>query len=257
MRWSLIVAAVASVAVPLVTRAETPLDEARQAYEAAEFRRAIELLERVERDAAFDRDTYVRLLELRALSHRALAEDEATGRTLRVLASVEPAYRFGPEAPPDLVEDFEAIRAALPGPIAFDARATPSPAGATVEARVVRDPENVLRALRVHARVDGGAWQSGNESLQVAAAPGARIEWYAEAVGPGGALLSTIGSAGAPRTLTLPAAAAPARDDGAGGAVPWTWIAVGGGALVIAGVVVAVVLASGGGDTDVQLRLDW
>jgi len=69
--------------------------------------------------------------------------------------------------------------------------------------------------------------------LRVPAGPAMRIEWYAEALGPGAAVLATRGDRDAPNALTTPSA--PSNDDG-------LWIALGiaGGVAVAAAVVILI-----------------
>jgi hypothetical protein len=113
-------------------------------------------------------------------------------------------------------------------------------------ARVERDPNGLVRETRIHHREPGMPWETtaGSEA-RVAAET---VEHWAEAIGPGGAVLATAASADAPRRFSIEDDAD--GDGGAGDGVPlWVWI--GGGALAVGLVViVAVLIGSGGGESD-------
>lgn len=246
-----VVAAVLCLIVASVAHAHPAVDAARARYAAGDFAGTIAAL-----DAAGERDDLTRAdliasLELRALALRALGDDPGLERALTAIASFEPQHRFGPEVPPALVARFAQIRDRLGGPVRVVGEARVEADGASVGVEVGRDPASLTRTVRIHVRPDGGAWRiEEGTSVQLDGAVG-RLEWWAEAIGPGGAVIATAGSAGDPRTASAalagrtPLAIAPASDeDGGGGAE--LWIALGAGA-VVAGVVVIVLLASAGG----------
>jgi hypothetical protein len=138
------------------------------------------------------------------------------------------------------------------------------------------DNAGLVQSLRVRARVSGAAWRRVERAtLEIPAAAGATVEYVAEAVGPGGAVLAQAGTDDAPLRTTLapalveaaaaPVVAAPtgtvpasspvsgggAAPSGAlpraaeGGAPVWPWLLAGGVVIAAAAVVVALFVVPG------------
>jgi hypothetical protein len=147
---------------------------------------------------------------------------------------------------------------------------------------VTNDPHALVRTVRIHARAPGAAWiEATGETMTVPAAPGARIELFAEAVGPGGATVARSGSPEAPQeatagravpaTATEPAevsgagqassAAVVERDDGEGGGIGPGWLVlIGVGIAAAVGVALAfAILPSDSTDTqfDAPRVMGW
>ena len=79
--------------------------------------------------------------------------------------------------------------------------------------------------------------------------------YYVEAVGPGGLILTQVGSEGSPETV--PSTADPlldeadlSSDDGEESSGPWLWIGVGGAVVAAVLIVIAIALIAGGGQSN-------
>jgi len=225
------------------------LEQARERFRAADLPGALESLSAAEQASDLSREDLLAVLELRTLIQLALGRSEPAEETLRQIASVDPGHRFGPEAPPDVVERFSAIVASQRGPVgvAVDRRETAD--GVVLAPSATNDPEGMVRAARVHARVDGGAWERAeNAPLTVGAPAGSRVEWYAVAVGPGGAAVATQGSAESPMSFRLGSDPLAPPDDDDGGPSGWVWFGVGAGAVAVAAVVTVLVVGASSGE---------
>jgi hypothetical protein len=243
-----------------VAHAHPDLEAAERAYREADFEAALEALERAEASERLTRDELKRLLVRRAVILSARSDDEALHRALTQLLVVDPDARFGEEVAPRLRAQLEEMRAERPQPevnVALELR------GPTVRlVGSVGDHAGLARSVRVGARASGGPWVESRNELALDALPGATIEYYAAAIGPGGVVVGELGSrndprrhsfTGAPETEGASAASVPiaAREDEAD---PTPWIVIGtvGGLLAAAAIVVAVVLAAPS-DPDTQL----
>jgi hypothetical protein len=125
--------------------------------------------------------------------------------------------------------------------------------GIRLDARVENDRAELVRSVLIYVLDDAGRWRS--------VAPGTIVEasaraYYAEATGPGEAVVASRGSAEAPVSLERGSGSGggeawpdPFRDGepngGGGDDGPWLWVGVGAGLAVVLGVVIAVILLSG------------
>jgi hypothetical protein len=260
-------AAAATAGAGVGARAQEPLEDARRAYEDAEFQRALELLEDAEWNAALDRESLVLLLETRALAARALGDTALTRSTLQALASIDPQHAFGPEVPPELVAAFTQERSELRGPVRVVGRVEASVSGLRVVADVEGDVAGLVREVRVYGRADADAVRDAPGALDVPVPPGARVEWWAEALGAGGAVLARDGSRASPRTAAVPSGATTVAAATAGGSpeegaddaagFPWLWVGIAAGVALVAIIAIALAASAGSDDTDVGLRIGW
>lgn len=122
----------------------------------------------------------------------------------------------------------------------------------------------LVRSVRIRWRAIGGAW---NEVMgSTSAVPSQRVEFYAEAIGPGGALLARAGSEAEPiRPALEPAAVAresvvepdpslvePPEPRGPGLAIGLSIAAV----AVVAALIIAIVLTRPT-DTEITPQVEW
>jgi hypothetical protein len=225
--------------------AHPKIDEAQRRIEAAEFDGALRLLAEAETGTELTREEALRLLELRALVHLALNEDDEAVEALRVLAVLSPEHTFGPQTSPDLVAAFERARASAPPPPVLSVQHEFLPDGVRVSAAVQDDVLGVARSVRLWTRAGDQPWRStlATDTI-VYAASKQRVEFRADALGIGGApvLLREAESVLMPERDEQRAAAARP------GASPWLYAGVIGGALAIAGTVTAILLLGEGGD---------
>jgi len=235
--WALPLLAVLGAAP--TARAHPDVDDGRARYAQADFEGALAAFERAERSPELTREDLIDVLEGRALAHYALEDLDGANDAVRRLASVDPHHRASDELPPELLRMFEAAAAQVGDGIALGVDShrdgervelTPVPSG---------DVMGLVRALVIAGRADG-EWVVGDANgVTLDAPPDRTVEYYASALGPGAAVLASVGSERAPLRLEAP------PSDEASGLPLWGWgLAGGGAALAIVVVIVAAVAAS-------------
>jgi hypothetical protein len=231
------------------------VDEARRLLLEAEFDAALAALDRAEAAADLTRAEVVLLLETRALIYAGRAQQVEMERVLDALASLAPTHQFAPEVPPALRRQFVRLVSSRAGPLAIHAVTRETEDGVEITGRAENDAVGLVRGVRVSARV-GGRVEVGRGSLRLAIDEGARVEYFVEAIGPGGAVIASDGDAQEPLLMTRSGAGgavgagalgATGDDDDEAAGVPWLWIGVGAAALVAVVVLTVVLVSSGGG----------
>lgn len=221
--------------------AQSALGDARSRYVQGDFRGTLESADRAEAESSLTTGELLAVLELRALAQRALGDETAADRTLRVIAAIDPEHTLGAEVPPVLRERFASLAASSVGPprIATELLAADDGATLRITADAEDDPEQIVRRIALRARIDGGPWESADAgSLTLAVQPGARVEWEASAHGPGGAAIASARGEHVVETE---------------GVSPWPFVGIGIGVAVV-GVVIGVIVGTigVGVDTDVE-----
>jgi hypothetical protein len=235
--------------------AHPDVDRGRARYEQADLDGALRAFARAESADDLSRSDLLELLESRVMVQIARGDQAAADQDLARIRSIDPDHEFGRDVPPDVVESFRALGSA--DALAVSADGLSDDGAVVLTARVTNDPTSLIREVRIHARTPGGEWETEvGERMQLDADD---VEFWAEAVGPGGAVLATAGQPDDPMRITggvtgrstLPVLLdtdgpddATATDD-SDGASPLPWIVAGG--VVAAGIVVALVLLTGGG----------
>ena len=252
--WGGLVAA-ALVVLPAASAFAHPLvDEGQRQFESAEFAAALNTLVRAERAPELTLAELQRLFELRARVHAAMGHADLMRADLARLVSISPEHELARGVDPDVEREYVALREQHHAALGIATTTSVAPAGVTVDAHTSNDWAGVVRDVRVAARVRGeSSWQRArNAPLLVRATSPADVEYYAEAIGPGGVLLAGSGSehdplhvAGAGDGATPPVAA--------GGASPWPWILAGVGAALVVGAIVLVVVLAPAGDVTTQV----
>jgi len=232
------------VLCPAVARAHPAIDRARARFDEADFPAALEALERAERGTGLTVDDVAALLELRALASLANGDPAGMQRAL------------GRDAPPEVAQSWTRARARSAGEPRVAVSTRRHGELLEVSAQVENDPNELVRTFSLSVRVDHGAWQEApGGSIALEAPVGARVEYWATAVGPGGAPLAQEGTAAAPRRVIELAPGEDGNgsgdDRGGGGISPWVWVALGAAVLVGAGVAVGLAAASSGGQSDI------
>jgi hypothetical protein len=271
-----VAALVAVVSAPGAAYAHPILDEGERKYEDADFQGALDAFARAEQAADLTRDDLVRLYTRRAMVHHAMQRPEELEADVFRLAHLDRALRLPRAVPPAVRRAYEQAVTRVSGTLRVDVEAEPMPGGTRIVARVSDDNAGLVQSLRVRARVSGAAWRRVERAtLEIPAAAGATVEYVAEAVGPGGAVLAQAGTDDAPLRTTLapalveaaaaPVVAAPtgtvpasspvsgggAAPSGAlpraaeGGAPVWPWLLAGGVVIAAAAVVVALFVVPG------------
>ncbi len=244
----------AVLATPAVALAHPKVDEGKELMMEAEFERALEAFAEAEEASDLTRDDLVELLGARSLAYLAMDDASALRQELRALASLAPEHRWGREAPPELGEAFAQTLEVVDGTVQVRSESEGVPGGVSVEAEAVDDHGDLVRELRIFTRVGGGSWRRTRSGTQAAPA-GQRLDYYVQAIGPGGAVLAAEGSRDEP-LQSEPALAGGSlvrsEDDEGGGISPWVWIGIGAGVLVAVGVVLAIVLVGSSGESGTQ-----
>jgi hypothetical protein len=229
--------------------ADDVVEDAWRLYLSADFEGALAAFDQAE-TGALERRDLLRILEGRAQIHFALGDSEAVRGALARLASLSPDYRLSPETPPDLVEAFGTIRDDTP---LLRLEVTPQREEGLVRFRAsaIGDVGGLVRGLRITARAEGSSWvQAIDEPLTIDATSDEAIEYYVEAIGPGGAVLAALGTDARPRRLTGDASGlSPETTGGPPLGIPiWGWVAIGGSVVLVA-VLVGVIAATAGGSS--------
>jgi hypothetical protein len=241
--------ALALVALSSTARAHPLVDEGRRELRRAQFDAALALFDRAEQRDDMTREDAIDLYDARALAHLALDDAPALRRDLSALAALDPEHRFGREAPPELQEAFSQTVRASEGPLALEGRTRGLPGAIEVEVTAMSDP-GIVQEVRVFVRVGGGSWRRLTGQSQ-SAGEGQTLDYYAEAVGPGGAVLATLGTREEPRPsepALAPGSPQPIRAGGGGGGgggggpSPWLFVGIGAAVAAVAALVVVIVV---------------
>lgn len=230
---------------PSPAAAHSDVDEGKELLMEAEFERALEAFERAARSNDLTREELIELLSARSLVHLALDDAAALRLDLRRLASLDREHRWGREAPPELTQAFADTLTVIEGELSVTSEVNAVPGGIEVRGEAQADHGGLVREVWIHARSRAGSYHRMSRSTQVLP-EGERLYYYVVAIGPGNAIVASLGSDDSP-LISTPALAGPSlihQDDGEdGGLSPWLWVGVGAGILVVAGVILAVVLA--------------
>lgn len=248
---SALAAVLTTLVASSIAHAHPLVEEGRERLREAEFEAALEALARAEDRDDLTREDLVDLLDARAMAHLALDDSAALRVDLAALASLDPGHRFGREAPPELQEAFQQTLQVTEGPLSLAVEARPVPGGVEIEAEVTEDRASLVRETRVFARVLGSEQFRRLTDRRQPARAGQPVEYYVEAIGPGGAIVATAGSGEAPEVsegaLPLEGPAPVRREDGGEGVSPWVFVIIGAVLVVAGGVTLAIVLASNSG----------
>ncbi len=231
------------------------LQQAQTKYDQADFQGALSTLDQAEQTNGLTRDDLVRLLALRGLVHLGMRDDSALRRDMSRLASIDPHHSFATTAPPELPGAFDQAKQGLPGAMRIETHVVPTASGVAVQASVENDPLSLVRQVRVNARQGGEIFHTGVGSVELATTSPARVQYYVQAVGPGGAVLLSRGSAAAPLEAPAPMPTHPRTPHVSHGS-PWLWIGIGGAAvIVVVGAILIGVLAGNDGSRSTQPSL--
>jgi hypothetical protein len=228
------------------------VDEGRARYEEADFGAAIETFARAERADDLTLEDLATLYETRALVHLAMGNAEAMRADLTRLAAVAPDHSLDSRAPPEVLRAFVEARASAGPPIRLLASPSSSSLGVTIAVEVQNDGAGLVRAVRIRGRSAGASgWESAEDApLTVVTGGEAIVEYWAVAIGPGGAPLASVGSEDAP--LRYGAAGEDVEGGGAseGGGSALPWILIGAGVILVAVAVAVTIVLVGNQDAE-------
>lgn len=278
LRGTLVLSCALWMLAPAVALAHPVIEQARDAYNSARHEQALELLERAEDGDDLTREDLAELLTLRAMAHRARRQMDLAEVDLFRLASLDPEHELGRRVHPTLRQLFATVLERVPGPVNLDVDAQRAGDVVTVRASINDDVAALAQGFRIHARSVSGSWQTSSQAeLALSVMPRDAAEYFAEALGPGGAVIASEGSAAAPLRLEpgatnesggvgvgggeeegggeLGSGGADAGGNGGGGTdggvEAWPFIV--GGVILAAGVAVALVLVFTLPSNDTQL----
>ncbi|MFT5357366.1 MAG: hypothetical protein ACI9KE_004601 [Polyangiales bacterium] len=178
-------------------QAQSPhLDAAIEAYEQGEFATARDELGQAQQEDTLDRSALLRLLVHRVLVAQPLGDDALLETALLQLASLDRDALDG-RAPPALMRRFEAaIEQAGESLLAVDVDVQANEENVVFGASARGDIGALVERISLRTRLPNEDWldASGN----VATHPRGEVEYVAQAIGPGGAVLAEQGNEAAP-----------------------------------------------------------
>jgi hypothetical protein len=249
MRGLLAIAALVWALPSLATAQVRPdVSEARQAAFAGNFDQARAGLDGAVARDDLTRDDLIAVFEASVFIDFATGDPAAMRTSLEGIAALDPSHSFDANYfPNDVTDVFDEIVRERTGRLTVTAEAVVLASGEfEVRGSAENDPGGLTRDVRVYGRGAGGEWASDARSVRVDPEGAESGEYYAEAIGPGGAVVAQDGSQGAPLSLDL-ALGANSSD---GGVPVWVWVAGAAGLAAIAVIVIIAVVASSGGVSD-------
>ncbi len=220
---------------PLVDEGEALLGEAR-------FAEALERFERASQGDDLRREDVLRMLEGRALAHRALGDDAAMAEHLVMLAALDPTHAFPDHVPPEVQWRFRVLSERSPGRLRVRVGVRFRDGEVILTTTLEGDPGGLVRSVSLSGREPGGEWHGATDGdLTLPVGTSRELEYHVTVVGPGGAPLVEQGSAATPLPLFVitPPAATVALPPVAPPPPPSTvevWPFVLGGALAVAAI---------------------
>jgi hypothetical protein len=254
--------------------AHSTIKEAQQRYEEADFEGANAALARAEQARDLSRGDVLELLETRALIHFATGADKQLRQDLLRLATLEPSYRLPAAAPPAVHFAFEEAKQKVRNPLTVQVTSMKVVGGWKLLSKVDGDLGNLVRSVLLYSRVGSATpWSfTPKVSMEVPAPNTARVDYYAQVIGPGGSVLATYGTRDIPKQIGgaqdmapmvaratageasqsgVPLQDAPqAEDEKKDGGNSTLWIILGASGVAVAAGIVIYLLASGGKNSD-------
>jgi hypothetical protein len=249
-----------------VTAEPDALAVAVQHADAAEFDAALRAFGEAAGGEGLTRADLVVLFGHRAVVCFALGDGPAMEADLARLVALDATAHLPASAPPPVREAFERMRALGVSAPRLEVTPLRAASGVRFMARVHGGPADLVTAVRVYARpAAGGTWKSGEGQLALVVDGKAEVQWYAEGIGPGGAVVVSLGARASPEHFGADAfegiaggsspraggLASGERSDGAAARTRRRWLLGAGGVIAVGAAVAAAVLlasASGGGD---------
>lgn len=246
-----VLALVALCTIPSIARAHDLIDEGRTLYEEAEFVAAIDAFARAEAATDLTTADLGEMYEVRALVHLAMGNEQAMRADIGRLATVAPEFELDRRVPPEVRRAFAEARANRGAPLRMTAGPTGDAEGVTIAVTVENDTADLVREVRIFGRGASDGYETASDApLTIDPDGSTMVDYYALALGPGGAILATSGSADEPLRFRVSGAGATEAveaEDKGGSALPWVLVGVG-VLAVAAGVIIAILVAGGNDD---------
>jgi hypothetical protein len=233
------------------------LEAAERAYLDVDFERTLEHASAALQAGGHDPDRLGRIYELLGVSAAALGDTEGAREFFERMLAIDPDATLDDTVPPRLRAPYLEARGIISARSdQLDVEVGLDRVRAAVRV-ALRDPFEMARLIRVHARLEGSAEFTSLESRAqpevLAPLPGSdsadRVEYWVEVLDAYGNKLTTVGSEFEPRTIGRLAvggssSAGPGADTGGSNIFedPLFWIIAGGVVLVTGGVITGVLV---------------
>jgi len=195
---------------PSSAHAHPLVDEGEALLAEAQFADALERFERAAQSDDLRREDVLRMLEGRALAHRALGDDAAMAEHLLMLAALDPTHTFPDHVPPEVQWRFRVLSERSPGRLRVRVGARFRDGEVTLTTALEGDPGGLVRSVSLSGREPGGEWHGATDGdLTLPVGTSRELEYHVTVVGPGGAPLVEQGSAATPLPLFVVTPAAP------------------------------------------------
>ncbi len=145
-------------------------------------------------EEGLDRTTLEAVYRALTMVRRALQDDAGVERALTALLSLDPDAVLE-DAPPSLGRVVERLREEIRAPVGVEVHGEVQRGEARVTVRATEDVASLVRSVRLYVREDEG-WRARTGDTHRLAPD---TQYFAEAVGPGGAVLASEGSTTDPR----------------------------------------------------------
>lgn len=231
---------------------DAEVERARALLDGGDAAGALRVVAHIEARTDLPASELVTVLVVRALSHAALGDAVALAADARMLVALAPSWQAPADAPEALRAALDEARVAHPTPPELDVDVYPAAGALRIVIEVDDDETGAVRGTRISWRLDGErSWHRSTESeVLVRGIAGTRVEYHAEALGPGGVVIARTGSEASPERASVPAT----DDDGTGGLGTMTassggsmtlWLAA--GAVAVGALILVLVLVATGG----------
>jgi len=202
------------------TTAHAQLPEAESAFARGDFERAAELLDAGLSGESLDREALEAHYALQVRVEHARRNEGAVEAAITALLTLDRDATLD-GIPPSLSRRVEALRGEVAETIGLEVDRERDGSAERITLRVTGDLGAISRGYRVHVRTAGGWELREGESHSLS---GGRA-FYAEVVGPGGAVLASAGTAAAPLHVEDAPAEAPVVPPDEGSPSVWRWLA--------------------------------
>ncbi|MFK7989829.1 MAG: hypothetical protein AB8I08_27670 [Sandaracinaceae bacterium] len=234
--------------------AQSPLEAAEAAYLEVDFELTREQALTALRSGNNGPDEIVRIYQLLGIASSALGDEAAARDYFMRMLGVDENATLDDSVPPRLRNPYLEARgawSARPGRLGLEVGLDRASSAVRVQ---LRDPVEMIRRVRISARLEGETEYSSNEyraqTVLLAEIPGAgeadRVEYYVEALDMHGNIVLSDGSAFDPEVVGRESRGGNGDDSGGGGGSlledPVLWIIIGAVLVVGAGIGIGVAL---------------
>lgn len=206
LRSGLLLTVLALLFAASTAKAHPLLDEARRHMDAAEFEAAVDVLGQVDATEGLSRESLVELFEIRAMASHALRKRRAMHNDMQRLCALAPRHDLARVFPPEMHAAYKKACRGRSKALSLIASALPVSGGVQIDVDVRHSAPGLVREVLLWARTDGSDEYSvaKGDPARVRAPSGATVEYFAQALGPGGTVVAQLGTPSRPRRVNLP-----------------------------------------------------